>query len=207
MCNDYGNRIPYSAYLEAFSHLKIRLVAPGGAPNLEPRDDIWPTDVAPVIRAREDGAELVQLRWGFPPGRPKGPPVINMRSENRRFPRGRCLVPVSHFYEFTGKRSPKDKWRFTKVDEDWFCIAGLWRPVEGGTPAFTMLTCEPGPDVAPIHNRQIVVLDRSKWAAWLNPDTAEDCLLKPSPVGSLKVEKVARPAPTGKKSGNKRAAS
>jgi putative SOS response-associated peptidase YedK len=93
MCNDYGNRIPYSAYLEAFSHLKIRLVAPGGAPNLEPRDDIWPTDVAPVIRAGEDGAELVQLRWGFPPGRPKGPPVINMRSENRRFPRGRCLVP------------------------------------------------------------------------------------------------------------------
>ena len=131
MCNDYGNRIPYSAYLEAFSHLKIRLFTPGGAPNLEPRDDIWPTDVAPIIRANEDGAELIQLRWGFPPGRPKGPPVINMRSEKRRFPRGRCLVPVSHFYEFTGKRSPKDKWRFTKVGEDWFCIAGLWRPVEG----------------------------------------------------------------------------
>lgn len=51
MCNDYGNRVPYSAYLEAFSHLKIRLVAPGGAPNLEPRNDIWPTDVAPIIRA------------------------------------------------------------------------------------------------------------------------------------------------------------
>ena len=62
MCNDYGNRIPYSAYLEAFSHLKIRLFTPGGAPNLEPRDDIWPTDVAPIIRANEDGAELIQLR-------------------------------------------------------------------------------------------------------------------------------------------------
>ena len=91
MCNDYGNRIPYSAYLEAFSHLKIRLFTPGGAPNLEPRDDIWPTDVAPIIRANKDGAELIQLRWGFPPGRTKGPPVINMRSEKRRFPRGRCL--------------------------------------------------------------------------------------------------------------------
>jgi putative SOS response-associated peptidase YedK len=101
-------------------------------------------------------------------------------------------VPVSHFYEFTGKRSPKDKWRFTKVGEDWFCIAGLWRPVEGQTPAFTMLTCEPGPDVAPIHNRQIVVLDRSEWATWLNPQTAEASLLKPSPTGSLKVEKVER---------------
>ena len=114
MCNDYGNRVPYSAYLEAFSHLKIRLFTPGGAPNLEPRDDIWPTDVAPIIRANKDGAELIQLRWGFPPARPKGPPVINMRSEKRRFPRRRCLVPVSHFYAFTGKRSPKDKWRFTR---------------------------------------------------------------------------------------------
>jgi putative SOS response-associated peptidase YedK len=116
-----------------------------------------------------------------------------MRSENRRFPRGRCLVPVSHFYEFTGKRSPKDKWRFTKVDEDWFCVAGLWRPVEGQTSAFTMLTCEPGPDVAPIHNRQVVVLDRSNWAAWLNPETSEKSLLKPSPPGSLMVEKLERP--------------
>jgi putative SOS response-associated peptidase YedK len=128
-----------------------------------------------------------------------------MRSENRRFPRGRCLVPVSHFYEFTGQRSPKDKWRFTKVDEDWFCIAGLWRPVDGGTPAFTMLTCAPGPDVAPIHNRQIVVLDRGEWTAWLNPETAEDDVLKPSPIGSLKVEKVERPA-AAKKRGSKRAA-
>ena len=64
--------------------------------------------------------------------------------------------------------------------------------MEGNAAAFTMLTCEPGPDVAPIHNRQIVVLDRSKWAAWLNSQTAEKDLLKPSPPGSLKVEKVER---------------
>ena len=100
MCNDYGNRIPYSAYIEAFSQLKVRVAVPGGAPNLEPRDDIWPTDVAPIIRSHEDGVELIQLRWGFPAARPKGPPVINMRSEGRRFPCGRCLVPASHFYDW-----------------------------------------------------------------------------------------------------------
>ena len=33
MCAEaVGNRVPYTAYLEAFSHLKIRLFAPGGAP-------------------------------------------------------------------------------------------------------------------------------------------------------------------------------
>jgi putative SOS response-associated peptidase YedK len=193
MCNDYGNRIPYSAYVEAFSQLKIRLFADGGPPNLEPRDDIWPTDVAPIIRTTEDGAaELVQLRWGFPAARPKGRPVINMRSEGRRFERGRCLVPASHFYEFTGKRSPKDKWRFTKQGEDWFCIAGLWRPVAGSPGAFTMLTCPPGPDVAPIHKRQIVVLEKSQWSAWLNPASSEQDLLRPSPSGALSVEEIPR---------------
>ena len=184
MCNDYGNRVPYSAYLEAFSQLKIRLFAAGGPPNLGPRDDIWPTDVAPIIRSSDGGAELIQLRWGFPPGRPKGPPVINMRSDGRRFPHGRCLVPASHFYEFTGKRSPKDKWRFTKVGEEWFCIAGIWRPVKEGAAAYTMLTCEPGPDVAHIHNRQVAVLDRSQWADWLQPTSPEKELLRPSAAGT-----------------------
>jgi putative SOS response-associated peptidase YedK len=109
MCNDYGNRVPYSAYLEAFSHLKIRLFTPGGVPNLEPRDDIWPTDVAPIIRANEDGAELIQLRWGFPPGRPKGPTVINMRSEKRRFPRGQ---PASESAQCSATRLRSNRpWR------------------------------------------------------------------------------------------------
>jgi hypothetical protein len=72
MCNDYGNRIPYGPYLVAFSHLKIRLLAPGGPPNLEPRHDIWPTDKAPIIRAGEGGAELVAL--GLPVRAPERAP-------------------------------------------------------------------------------------------------------------------------------------
>jgi putative SOS response-associated peptidase YedK len=39
--------------------------------------------------------------------------------------------------------------------------------------AFTMLTCDPEPDVAPTHNRQVVVLDRSQWADWPDPKNAE----------------------------------
>src|SRR5205807_2246956 len=81
MCNDFGNRVPYDDYLRAFSQTRVPLKWPTAAPNLEPREDIWPTDPAPVIRRREDGVELVQLRWGFPPARPKGAPIINFRSE------------------------------------------------------------------------------------------------------------------------------
>jgi hypothetical protein len=44
MCNDYGNKIPYSEYLAAFSEIRIPVKWPNAAPNLEPRDEIWPTD-------------------------------------------------------------------------------------------------------------------------------------------------------------------
>jgi putative SOS response-associated peptidase YedK len=190
MCNDYANHIPYDDYRRAFSELKIRIFPAGGVtPNLEPRDDIWPTDSAPIIRAAEDGVELAELRWGFPPARPKGSPVINMRGEGRRFSHGRCLVPASWFYEFTGSRSPKSKWRFALTNGEWMCIAGLWRPTDAGD-RFTMLTCPPGPDVEPIHNRQVVVLDRHDWAEWLDPTASPERLLRPSPAETLAVERV-----------------
>lgn len=117
--------------------------------------------------------------------------MINFRSEGRRFPTGRCLVPASHFFEFTGKRSPKSKWRFTKLGEEWFCFAGLWRPPTGQVAeAFTLLTTAPGPDVAPIHDRQMVVLERMDWAAWLDLTRPEGEMLRPLPEGSLQVEQV-----------------
>jgi len=192
MCNDYGNHIPYGDYLQAFSQTRIPVKWPNAAPNLQPRDDIWPTDTAPVIRQLEDGTnEFTQLRWGFPPGRPKAAPVINFRSEGRKFPKGRCLVPASHFFEFTGTKSPKSKWKFTKTGEDWFCFAGLWRPMPGGAEeAFTLLTTEPGPDVAPIHDRQMVILERVDWPAWLDLTRPESQLLRPLPAGSLTVEQI-----------------
>lgn len=191
MCNDYGNRIPYSAYVEVLGLIGLPVMAPEAAPNLEPRDDIWPTEPAPILRRLGDGVELAQLRWGFAPARPKAGPVINFRSEGRRFATGRCLVPASHFYEFTGARSPKAKWKFTKADEDWFCFAGLWWPGTADAPeAFTLLTTAPGPDVAPIHDRQMVVLERADWKAWLDLTRPEVELLRPLPARSLRVERV-----------------
>src|SRR4030081_1848969 len=143
MCNDFGNHVPFSDYIAAFSHTRIPVRWPKAAPNLQPREDIWPTDKAPVIRRLEDGTnQFSELQWGFPPARPKGAPVINFRSEGRRFPAGRCLVPASHFFEFTGTKSPKTKWKFTKAGEDWFCFAGLWRsmPREFAYPTCARLT-------------------------------------------------------------------
>ena len=74
MCNDYGNYVDYADYLAAFSQTRIPVKWPEAIPNLQPRDDIWPTDRAPVIRRLEDGTnEFTELRWGFPPSQPKRP--------------------------------------------------------------------------------------------------------------------------------------
>jgi putative SOS response-associated peptidase YedK len=53
-----------------------------------------------------------------------------------------------------------------------------------------MLTVEPGPDVAPYHSRQIVVLGRADWARWLDPAVEPQDVLRPAPQGSLNVEQL-----------------
>ena len=189
MCNDYGLDLPFRLFVEAFSDLKIPLSFPDGAPNLQARDEIWPTERAPVFCPDGGGARLEMMRWGLAPGR--AGPIINMRAEGRSFSQGRCLIPASHFYEFTGARSPKTRWRFTRTDQDWFCIAGvIGRGLDNGAavPAFCMLTVAPGPDVAPIHNRQIAVLERRDWAAWLSGEAGATAALAPSPAGAWRAE-------------------
>ncbi len=191
MCNLYSNKVAPAAVAEALAQLRIPLRLPEGLPNVEPRDEIRITDRAPILRWGGDAAELVQRRWSWPG--PGGKPVYNFRSEGREFGPNRCLIVADGFYEFTTPAEPradkrKDRWRFTLAGEPWFCIAGLWRPSEAGE-AFTMLTVEPGPDVTPYHNRQVAVLPREKWGAWLDGSAPVRGLLGPCPAGALRVEK------------------
>ena len=55
MCNDFGHRVPLSEMEQAFSDIRLPLKFPAGAPNLEPRDDIWPTEIASVVRRADEG--------------------------------------------------------------------------------------------------------------------------------------------------------
>lgn len=143
------------------------------------------------MRAAGNLIELVPMNFSFRPSG-KGGPVFNFRSEGRSFDNSnRCLLPASAFFEFTGKKYPKAKYRFTLTSAPFMAIAGLWREGQGNhPPAFTMLTTEPGPDVAPIHDRQIVVLQPPDWAAWIYLTKPESELLRPLPGGSLNVVNV-----------------
>jgi len=46
------------------------------------------------------------------------------------------------------------------------------------------------PDIAPYHDRQIAILDRADWAAWLDPSVSAKTILKPLPAGTLAVDQV-----------------
>lgn len=195
MFNDYRLKVEISSIIEEFADLKIKIRFSEGRPNTEARDDVKITDIGPIVRTVDGGrneGDLVQRRWSWP-GQNKRP-VYNFRSEGREFTSNRCLIVVDGFYEFTdpiekGKKR-KDKWLFTKRDEPIFCIAGIWRETNDVGEAFTMLTMEPGPDIAPYHDRQIVVLQRDAWADWLDPSVPAQSVIKPLPAGTLLVDQV-----------------
>ena len=195
MCNDYRLKMETAAIFEDFSDLKIKIRFSEGTPNIQARDDIKITDIAPIVRTidgERDAGDLVQRRWSW--RGQNGKPVYNFRSEGREFTSGRCLIIADGFYEFTDpadkKTKRKDKWLFTKKDEPIFCIAGIWRNTPEVGEAFTMLTMPPGADIAPYHNRQIVILDRDAWANWLDPSISAKSVIKPLPPGTLRVEQV-----------------
>jgi putative SOS response-associated peptidase YedK len=193
MCNEYRNRKRVRRLIEQCQALNLHLHFPQAVPNVEPTDSIRITDRAPVLRNGNGGVQLVMTRWSWPG--PKGAPVFNFRSDGRRFDKAqRCLIPADGFYEFTAARDPKakrkDKWLFTSTHSDLFAIAGIWRAnAANGQDAWSMLTCEPGPDIAPYHDRQVVVLEPGRWSTWLAGASEAD-LLVPSPAGSISCTRV-----------------
>ena len=167
MCNDYEQHVKWREYQDMMQALALGTSTDQTERNLPQADDIRINDLGPVMRAAGNGIELTPMRFGFPPASPKGGSVFNFRSEGRRFDKSRrCLIPASAFFEFTGSKYPKAKHRFTLSGAPFMAIAGLWREGDGNQPAaFTMLTTDPGADVAPYHSRQIVVLRPEHWSA------------------------------------------
>jgi putative SOS response-associated peptidase YedK len=194
VCNLYQLEKGPDAVRRLFAEVQIPLEFPEGIPNFQPRD-VRITEKAPIVRFNRDRgtAELVERRWSWPG--PGGKPVFNMRSDGREFSRDRVLVLADAFYEFTSPADPKQKrkdcWMFKPASGEPFAIAGLLRSDEQVGEAFTLLTVPPGPDVAPIHNRQIALLSPPQWRAWLDGSASSKELLRPNAGGELTVSPTA----------------
>ena len=198
MCNEHRRTIELGRISDAFAQLRIPLRFPEGAPNLAALESIRITDPTAIVRPSRDEegpVELVQRRWSWPG--PTGKPVFNYRGEGREFGNspggGRCLILADGFYEYTDSPEPKarrkDRWLFTMRGEVLFAIAGLWRTDPKVGEACTMLTVEPGPEVAPYHNRQVAALAPADWARWLDAAVPAHESLRPSAAGTFDVRR------------------
>ena len=194
MCNTYRFKPFTDQPFEEIRQIGIPLEFPDGRPNIEPRDDIRIGDSAPVATRTADGVAVRMTKWAW--ASPQGRPVFNFRSDDRSFANSlRCAIPADGFYEFTDAlpgQKRKTKWLFTLTGSPAFWIAGIIR--DG---AFAMLTTTPGPDIAPYHDRQIVLLEPCRAMEWLDLTTPEAELLQPLPGGRLTVEQVFPPPGKG----------
>ena len=191
MCNQYLRTKAIGAYRDEFSQIRLPLVfpAPHATPNLAPQPEVKPTDMAPIIRRRDEGVELVMARWWLIPWWHRGTlkafrlATFNARSEtvatNRAFKdafaRRRCLIPVDGWFEYTGDtKKDRVKWRITPREGDALCLAGVWDRCEttdaGTVESFTMLMRDAAPPLDRLHTRQPVILRQENWATWLDSD-------------------------------------
>ncbi len=206
MCNYFRHKkYGLRDWTEDFSQTRIELHLPLDLPNI--RDGVRPTDPTPIIRPVNAydiaaGLEVAVVRWDLVPGswvqpiKAKKFLATNARSETvatmpafrDAFRRRRCLIPADAFYEWTGEKGAKTMWEVTVTNQPWFCFAGLWDhadTADGPIDSCTLLTTAAGPDMAPYHNRQPVILPRDQRMTWLDLEADPTPFYAPGPPGTL----------------------
>lgn len=193
MCGENTNNLDWPQI-----HALFRLTLPkeGTRPRLE--SDQRPGSWGLVIRynpaTQERSADL--LLWGLLPNWARDPAqfqkTYNARAENlteRRcwiepFRRRRCLIPAAAFIErkTIGRQGRGTKHAFSFADGSPMTLAGLWdgwrSPGGMWVKSYTVITVEPNPVVAEVHDRMPAILPPEHWSAWLGETPATEAELK-----------------------------
>jgi putative SOS response-associated peptidase YedK len=178
-------------------HAQLSLFRPEEIPEINPAYNVAPTQLAPIIRLRDDSddLELAFARWGLVPRWWKKPlsekkfSTFNAKSEDvaekptfrAAFKDRPCLLPMSGYYEWTGKKSSKQAFAIAMRNRRWFCVAGLWdRAYVEGEPidSFTILTKAASDEMADLHHRMPVIPSQSEGADWIrsSPDERHEII-------------------------------
>ncbi len=210
MCGRYRNLQTWSELHEALE----QFIGPAtqSALNLEPREQVRPTQTAPIVTLREDGTpEVWNARWWLIPWFHKGTvkdwkaTTINARAETvatsrayrDAFAKRRCLVAADGWYEWMGPRDDgsgkKQPWLFTAREQQPLMFAGIWDSCEisdeGRVPSFTIVTQPAGAPLNGYHDRAPVILFGEDWQRWLDPAADVADLLGPESADRFDVTK------------------
>lgn len=82
----------------------------------------------------------------------------------------RCVVPAEAFFEWSGPKNDRTKWRVTRADNQPLAFAGIWDQAdcaEGEVFSFSLLTRAAGTDMSAIHTREPIALPQDKWEDWV----------------------------------------
>ncbi|MEW4466324.1 SOS response-associated peptidase family protein [Parasphingorhabdus sp. JC815] len=163
---------------------------------------IHPQGQGEIIRVLDGKRTISQMTWGFPlilaasrkrakeqGKQPKPKPVNNARSDklsssfwNRwTGPEYRCVIPVTRYAEAYGtKGSMKEAW-ISIPEQEFFPVAGLWRPSDEWGNCYTMIMTDAAGEAAKAHSRMPVILERDSVDTWLSESMEQvDELFSPS---------------------------
>jgi putative SOS response-associated peptidase YedK len=191
-----------------------RLFGVVGAPPVEPRYNIAPTNYVPAVRVDSEGVRrLAMLYWGLVPSWAKekaiGARMINARAETLKekpsfrtaYKRRRCLVLANGYYEWQAVAGGKQPWYFHMRDDAPFAFAGLWeswveKPGERPLESCTVITTGATPRFAHIHDRMPVIVPRDAYGRWIDAASQDaaalDALLVPYAGDDFTVHPVSR---------------
>ncbi|MGW8704646.1 SOS response-associated peptidase family protein [Brevundimonas sp. NPDC055814] len=193
MCNEYAREIALAKFREELAKAKQMPFEwqDGRIPNdLGPKPSLKIQDLGLAVRLKGDHLVGSMLPWAW--RAPNGKPVFNFRSEGRDFSGSdRVLILATGFYEHSAPRKPgvkrMDRFFFTMRDHPWHWIAGIVKD-----DCFSMLTTEPGPDIAPFHKRSVVPLAPTDGVEWLTLSRDEAEIFAPLPENTLEVRVIRR---------------
>ena len=203
MCGRFVTNIPADEIAEIF-HL-------GEAPQLEPRYNVSPSQLVPVVRSAGEHNILSPMKWGLVPSWSKDPSMgshmINARSETvaekpafrHAIKYNRCIIPISGFYEWQAVEHHKQPYFTHLKGHAPMCLAGIWEhwtaPDGSVLETFSILTTSANKLIEPIHERMPVILKPADFNLWLSrnmhdPHELVD-IYKPYPVDEMIAYKVS----------------
>jgi putative SOS response-associated peptidase YedK len=81
----------------------------------------------------------------------------------------RCVIPMSGYYEWTGKKGAKTKWNVTDKDIGGLVVAGLWESWgDEKNISCTMVTREANDYMSQIHHRMLAYLTPETARSWMS---------------------------------------